>query len=178
MRFLNRLLKTPEEEQDETKDEFDAEEKGLLMIPSLPGDKEESPPSATLETVVAEPETVAAEGTAQGPPAEGEAATGPDQVAQPPASEGEPTSASQELPPVEGSAAETAAEGSETEEGSPDDPMHMFRASAKRTYMAAALTGGLEDVPIADLLAEARSLRAILGGEAASGAGQGKQRAA
>ena len=177
MRFLNRLLKTPEEELDETQDEFDAEEKGLLMIPSLPGDKEESPPSATLETVVSEPETLAAEGTVQGPPAEGEAATGPDQVAQPPASEGEPTTATQESPPSEDSTPETAGEGTE-EEGSPDDPMHMFRASAKRTYMATALTDGLEDVPIADLLAEARSLRAILGGEAAGGAGQGKQKVA
>jgi hypothetical protein len=176
MRFLNRLLKTPEEEQDETKDEFDAEEKGLLMIPSLPGDKEESPPSATLETVASEPETLVAEGTAQGPPAEVEAATGPDQIAQPPAGEGEPATATQESPPAEDSTPEAEAEG--TEEGSSDDPMHMFRASAKRAYMAAALTDGMEDVPIADLLAEARSLRAILDGEAARDAGQGKQKVA
>ena len=172
MRFLNRLLKTPEEEQDETQDEFDAEEKGLLMIPSLPGGKDQAPPSAMLETVVAEPETLAAEGTAPG-----EAATGPDQVGQPPAGEGGPPSATQESPPAEDSTPETAGEGTETE-ASPDDPMHMFRASAKRTYMAAALTDGLEDVSIAELLAEARSLRAILGGEAASDAGQGKQKVA
>ena len=177
MRFLNRLLKTPEEDQDETKDEFDAEEKGLLMVPSLPGDKEESPPSATLETVVREPETLAAEGTAQGPPAEGEAATGPGQVAQRPAGEGEPTTATQESPPAEDATPETAGEGTE-EEGSPDDPMHMFRASAKRTYMAAALTDGLADVSIADLLAEARSVRNYLGGQDASSAGQGKQKVA
>lgn len=177
MRFLNRLLKTPEEEQDETQDEFDAEEKGLLMIPSLPGGKDEAPPSAMLETAVGEPETLAAEGTAQGPPAESEAATGPDQVAQPSAGEGEPTTATQESPPTEDSTPETAGEGTE-EEGSPDDPMHMFRASAKRTYMAAALTDGLEDVSIAELLAEARSLRAILGGEAASDAGEGKRKVA
>jgi hypothetical protein len=177
MRFLNRLLKTPEEDQDETNDEFDAEEKGLLMIPSLPGDNEEAPPSATLETVAGEPDTLVAEGTAQAPPAEGEAATGPDQIAQPPADEGEPATATQESPPAEDSTPETAGEGTE-EEGSPDDPMHMFRASAKRAYMAVALTEGLEDVSIADLLADARSLRSMLGEEAARDAGQGKQKVA
>jgi hypothetical protein len=178
MRFLNRLLKTPDEEQDETKDEFDAEEKGLLMIPSLPGDKEEAPPPATMETVAGETGTLAAQAAAPGPPAEAEAAAGPDEVAQPPASEGEPPTATEESQPVEGSAPETEGEEAEEGEGSPDDPMHMFRASAKRTHMAAALKDDLGDVSIADLLADAQAVRNLLGGPSASDAGQGKQQAA
>jgi hypothetical protein len=57
--------------------------------------------------------------------------------------------------------------------------MNMFRVTGKRTYLAAALKEDLEDVSMAELLAAARSLRStLLGGQTASGAGQGKQKAA
>jgi hypothetical protein len=43
MGFLTRLLKTPDEDQEEGPDELDAEEKGLLMVPSLPVEERPAP---------------------------------------------------------------------------------------------------------------------------------------
>ena len=172
MRFLTRLLKTPEEDQDEEEDEFDAEKNGLLMIPSLPGDKEEAAPSATPEVEVTQAGMLAAEGTAPSSPAQEEAGPGEDQVGQPLAGE-------EESPLAQSLAPETVGEEAQTEEGSSDDPMHMFRASAKRAFMAPVLKEDLEDVSAAELLATARSIRnSLLGRQAASGAGQGNQKAA
>jgi hypothetical protein len=50
MRFLTRLLKTPNEDQEEDLDEFDAEENGLLMIRSLSGDREGPTPAGRKES--------------------------------------------------------------------------------------------------------------------------------
>ena len=49
MRFLTRLLKTPDEDQEEDQDEFDAEESGLLMVHALPADREGAASPGTPE---------------------------------------------------------------------------------------------------------------------------------
>jgi len=179
MRFLTRLLKTPDEDQNEEQDEFAAEENGLLMMPSLPGDKEEAAPAATLKVEVTQAGMLGVEGTAPSPPALEEAPPGEDQVGQPLAGEERSPDATEESPLAQSLAPETVREEAQTEQGSPDDPMHMFRASAKRANMAAALKEDLQDVPAVDLLTEARLIRnSLRSRQAAGGAGQGKHKAA
>ena len=169
MRFLTRLLKTPDEDQNEEQDEFDAEENGLLMIPSLPGDREGAALAGTSEADAPQTKVPAAEGELASPPSQGEARPAED----------EPPDATEESPPLQGETPETVAEEAQTEQASPDDPLNMFRGTAKRTHMAPVLKEDLEDVSAVELLAAARSIRnSLLGRQAVSGAGQGKQKAA
>jgi hypothetical protein len=169
MRFLTRLLKTPDEDQNEEQDEFDAEKNGLLMIPSLSGDREGTTLGGTSEADALQAKVPAAEGELASPPSQGEARPAED----------EPPDATEESPPLQSQTPETVAEEAQTEEGSPDDPLNMFRATAKRTHMAPVLKEDLEDVSAVELLAAARSIRnSLLGRQAVSGAGQGKQKAA
>jgi hypothetical protein len=180
MRFLTRLLKTPEEDQDEEQDEFDAEENGLLMTHSLSGDREGAALAGTPEADAPQAKVPAAEGEMANPPSQGEARPAEDEAGQLLAGEGKPADPTEGSPPPQSQAPESVGEEAQTEEGSSDDPMHMFRASAKRAHMAQALKADLEDVPVADLLAEARSIRNdLLGREAAGGEKpQEQQRAA
>jgi hypothetical protein len=199
MRFLTKLIKTPEDDQNEDQDEFDAEKKGLLMIPSLPGEQEEGaastrPPVEAINAGMPAAEGAAstrpaveainagmpaAEGAAPYPPSQAEGGPAQDEVGQPPVGEGESSGATQESPLAQDPSQEIAGEQTDTEETSPDDPLHMFRATAKRTFMASALKDDLEDVPLAELLAEARSIRDSLASkEDAGGTGQGQERAA
>jgi hypothetical protein len=179
MRFLTRLLKTPEEDENEDQDEFDAEESGLLMIPSLSADREGTAPAATPNADAPQAEVPAAEGELADPPSEGEASPAQDQAGEPVADGGETPDTTEESSPLQSEGAETAPEEGETEEASPDDPMSMFRGSAKRTHMAPVLKDNLEDIPAVELLAVARSIRnSLLGKQAVSGAGQGNEKAA
>jgi len=179
MRFLTRLLKTPEEDQNEEQDEFDAEENGLLMIPSLPTDREEAAPAGTPEADARQAEVPAAEGELANPPFQGEARPAENEAGELLAGGGEPPDLTEESPPPQSQTAETVPEEAQTEEASPDDPMSMFRGTAKRTHMAPVLKEDLGDVSAVELLAAARSIRnSLLGRQGASGAGQGKQKAA
>jgi len=169
MGFLKRLLKTPDEDQDEGQDEFNAERNGLLMVPSLPADAQ----------------APTAEGGPASPPAQGETEAAQDEVSEPSQGEEEPLSLTDESPPVQSQAEQAAPEGVETEQAIPedvqveqassDDTLSLFRASAAtHAYLPSVLKEGLEHVSAADLLADARSIRnSLLGGQAADG---GKQR--
>jgi hypothetical protein len=180
MRFLTRLLKTPEEDQNEDQDEFAAEENGLLMVPSLPGDREGAALAGTPEADAAQAKVPAVEGEMADPPSQEEARLAGDEAVQPLAGEGEAPDQTEESPPPESQAPESGGEEAQTEETSPDDPMNMFRGTAKRTYMAPVLKENLEELSAADLLAVARSLRNdLLGSQAAGGEkAQKQQRAA
>jgi len=179
MRFLTRLLKTPDEDQNEEEDEFEAEENGLLMIRSLPEDKDGAALVGTPEADVPEAKVSAAEGELSNPPLQGTAGAAEDEAGQLLTGEGEPSDPTKESPPPESETPETAAEESQTEQASPDDPLNMFRGTAKRTYMSQVLKDDLQDVSVAELLAAARSIRnTLLGEQAASDAGQGNEKAA
>lgn len=159
MGFLTRLLKTPDENQDEGQDEFNAEQNGLLMVPSLPADAE----------------APTAEGGLASPPAQGETEAAQDEVAEPSQGEGEPLNLTDESPPVQSQAEQAVPEEVQAEQAPSDDALSLFRASAAtRADLPPVLKEGLEDVSAADLLADARSIRnSLLGGQAAGG---GKQR--
>jgi hypothetical protein len=179
MRFLTRLLKTPEEDQNEDEDEFAAEENGLLMVPSLPGDREGASLAGTPEADAAQAKVPAVEGEIANPPSQGEARPAEDEAGQLVTGEDKSLDQTEESPAPESQAPETVAEEPQTEEGSSDDPMHMFRASAKRTHMAPVLKDNLEDVSAVELLAAARSIRdSLQGRQVVSGTGQGNQKAA
>jgi hypothetical protein len=179
MRFLTRLLKTPDEDQNEEQDEFAAEENGLLMVPSLPGDRERASLAATPEADAAQAKVPAAEGELAIPPSQGEARPAEDEAGQLLADEAEPLGPTEEAPPPQAETPETVAEEAEAEQDSPDDPMNMFRSSAKRAHMAPALKDNLEDVSAVELLAAARSIRdSLQGRQVVSGTGQGSQKAA
>ena len=179
MRFLTRLLKTPDEDQNEEEDEFEAEETGLLMIGSLPEDKEGAALAGTPEADAPQAKVPAAEGELANPPPHGTAGAAEDEAGQLLASEGEPSDPAKESPPPESETPEPVAEESQTEQASPDDPLNMFRGTAKRTYMSQVLKDDLQDVSVAELLAAARSIRnTLLDKQGVSDAGQGNEKAA
>ncbi len=169
MRFLTRLLKTPDEDQNEEQDEFGAEENGLLMIPSLPGDAEGATLAGTPEADAPQVNVPAVEGEMADPPSQGEARPAEDEAGQLLTGEDKSPDQTEESPAPESQAPESVGEEPQTEEGSSDDPMHMFRASAKRTFTAPVLKDDLEDLPAVDLLAVARSIRNDLLGRQAAG---------
>jgi len=176
MRFLTKLLKTPDEEPEEDLDEFDAEENGLLMVQTQSGDKEGigfagTPVADALQAGV--------------PPAEGEPADPP------PGGEVTPAEAEAEQPFAVGGelpATEESPSGSETPEAVPaeaqigqdssDDALSIFRGAAKRINVSPALKEDMQDVSVAELLAAARSLRSLLVKKNVGGAGQRNERAA
>jgi hypothetical protein len=168
MGFLTRLLKTPDEDQEEGPDEFNAEQNGLLMAPSAPSDAE-----APTE-----------EGGLASPPAQGEAKAAQDEVAEPSEGEVEPLSLTDQSPPVQDQAQAAVPEDPETveavadevqaEQASSDDTLSLFRTTVvTQCDLPSVLREGLEDIAAADLLAEARSIRDSLLGKGAAG---GKQR--
>lgn len=169
MRFLTRLLKTPEEDQNEEEDEFDAEENGLLIVNSLSRDAEGATPAGTPEADAPQANVLAVEGEMADPPSQGEARPAEDEAGQLLTGESEPANPTEESSAPQSQAPETVGEEPQTEEGSSDDPMHMFRASAKRTFMAPVLKDDLEDLAAVDLLAVARSIRNDLLGRQAAG---------
>jgi len=179
MRFLTRLLKTPDEDQNEEEDEFDAEENGLLMVPSVREDREGAALAGTPEADAPQAKVPAAEGELANPPPQGTAGAAEDEAGQLLTGEGEPSDPPKESPPPESETPETVAEEAQTEEASPDDPLNMFRATAKRTFMSPVLKDDLQDVSVAELLAAARSIRnTLLGRQAVSDTGQGNEKAA
>ena len=179
MRFLTRLLKTPDEDQNEEEDEFDAEENGLLMVPSVREDREGAALAGTPEADAPQAKVPAAEGELANPPPQGTAGAAEDEAGQLLTGEGEPSDPTKESPPLESETPETVAEEGQTEQASPDDPLNMFRATAKRTFMSPVLKDDLQDVSVAELLDTARSIRNILlGKQAVNEAGQGNEKAA
>lgn len=164
MGFLGRLMKNAVEEQGEEQDEFAAEENGLLMVPSLPG--EAAPPSAAEENGAEAQAPVAAPVPPEDAPAQpvagGEVAPGLTGTSPAAQSESEPV----------------PAEGPQPEEGSSDGTMDLFRTAATReSLLSSTLKEGLEDVSVKDLLAEARSILDSLSG-GRSGAAERRREAA
>lgn len=159
MRFLTRLLKTPEEDQNEEQDEFDAEENGLLIVNSLPRDAEGATPAGTPEADAPQASVPAVGREMADPPSQGDVRPAEDEAGQLLTGEDKSPGQTEKSPPPQSQAPESVGEEPQTEEGSSDDPMHMFRASAKRTFMAPVLKDDLEDLPAVDLLAVARSIR-------------------
>jgi hypothetical protein len=179
MRFLTRLLKTPDQDQEEDQDEFAAEENGLLMVQALPDGKERIGFAGTPEADAPQTGVPAAEGEPANPPSQGE--VNPAEAEAEPlfAAAGEPPGPAEESPPPESQTPETVAEEAQTEQESSDDPLSLFKDAAKRTYMSPVLKEDLQDVSAAELLATARSVRnSVLGRQAASGAGQRNEKAA
>ena len=164
MGLLKRLMKTPDEDQDEGQDEFNAEESGLLMTPSLPSEAEAQP---------------AEEGPADTPPP-AEAGAAPDPIAQPSQGGADPLAIGDQSPPVQ-SPEQPAAPADPLEgQASSDEGLSMFRDSAiTASSLPSTLREALEDVSMADLLADARSiLSSLRGGRAAGSAEQGSGKAA
>jgi len=179
MRFLTRLLKTPDADQEEGQDEFHAEENGLLMVPSLPGEGEGTAPVETRAARPLQAEAPVPEGGLASQSGQGEAESAQDDVARPPEGEGE-GHLTDKSPPAETQPEQPVAEDAQAEQGSSDDPLALFRVTAtKQGGLPSALREGLEDVPAADLLAEARSIRSsLLGGQAAGGGERRRREAA
>jgi hypothetical protein len=164
MGLLSRVLKTPDDDSDEAQEKLEAEEGGLFMASSS-ADKEaadappepgaDAPPEVTGETAAG------AEGEAQGasPEATGETAAEAEGVAQgaSPEEEGKPAEAADDATSGEPAARESATD-------SDDDPLAAFRSTAGQRRHAQTLHDDLEDVPAAELLAEARSILDALGG--------------
>jgi hypothetical protein len=164
MGFLRRLLKTPDEDEDEGRDEFAAEESGLLMVPSIPGEQAEP---ATAEGAATEPQVPVAAPV----PAE-------DAPTQPVASGADPLDLADPSSAVQGQPEPAPGQGPQPEQDPSDEAMNLFRAAAVReSSLSSVLKEGIEDVSITDLLAEARSIRDDLSGRQ-SGAGARQQEAA
>jgi hypothetical protein len=179
MRFLTRLLKTPDEDHEEDQDEFDAEENGLLMVQALSGDKEGTASPGMPEADAPQTGTPAAEGQPANPPSQGEVRPVEAETEQLFAGAGESPAPAEESPPAESETPETVAEEAQTEQESSDDALSLFRGAAKRIQVSPALREGLLDVSASELLATARSVRnSLLGGQAASGADQRDEKAA
>jgi len=166
MGFLGRILKTPAADQPEEQDEFNAEETGLLMVPSLPGTQAE--PEAT-EGDAAEGQLFIAEDGPMSSPEAGPEAN--DTAAEPAAGEGGPLDLA--AAPAEGEG------GSEAEQGPSDGTMDLFRDGVVKVGgVSSVVTEGLEDVSAAELLAEARAIRNSLVGGAAGSTEEAGRRAA
>ena len=168
MGFLGRILKTPAESQSEEQDEFNAEEKGLLMVPSLPGGEAE--PGTSEDGIDQGGVTTAEDGPMDLP----EAGPDPAGALQPGGNAGDPL----DLAAMASGAQEQPEPGAVQE--SSDGALDLFRAAAVReSVLPSALTDSLEDVSAAELLAEARSIRnSLLGGGSAALAKEADQRAA
>jgi hypothetical protein len=179
MRFLTRLLKTPDQDQEEDQDEFAAEENGLLMVQALPADREGAASPGTPEAGAPQTGAPVAEGEPANPPSQGEVRPAEAEAEPLFAIAGEPPGPAEESPPPESQTPESVAEEAQTEQESSDDPMSLFKGAAKRTYMSPVLKEDLQDVSAAELLATARSVRnSVLGRLAASGGGQTNEKAA
>lgn len=166
MGLLKRLMKTPDEDQDEGQDEFNAEESGLLMAPSLPSEPETQP---------------AEEGAADTPPpTEAAAEATPDPIAQPSQGEADPLAMGDQSPPVQSQEQPAAPADPLAGQAPSDDGLSLFRDSAVTgSSLPSILRDDLEDVSTADLLADARSiLSSLRGGRAAGSAKQGSGKAA
>ena len=157
-------MKNTVEEKGEEQDEFAAEENGLLMVPSLPGERAEP---ATAEGAAAQSQVpVAAPGPAE------------DMGAQPVASGADTLELAGASSAVQSQPEPAPGQESQLEQGSSSEAMDLFRAAAVReSVLSPALTKGIEEVSVTDLLAEARSIRDCLSG-GRSGAGRREQEAA
>jgi hypothetical protein len=170
MGLLSRVLKTPDDDTDEVQDEFQAEESGLLMASAPASEKEadtppeagvDAPPEAAAE-MPAEAEDVAptAEGGAESPSQQGD----PSQQG-----EGESPEAA-DNPEASEPPAESQAPPSQPAENSDEDPLAAFRSTLGQHQYTQGIQDDLVEVPMAELLAEARSIR-----DALAGASQGSQ---
>ena len=149
MGLLKRLMKRADD-YDEGEDEFNAEESGLLMAPSLLSDAEKA----------------AAEEESASPPVQGEAQADQPEAAELSPGGGDPLDLTAASPPVQSQAQPAVAQKAPAEQGSTDDSLSLFKASAtEQTALLPTLTDALEDIAAADLLADARSVRnRLLGG--------------
>lgn len=157
MGLLSRILKTPNDDEDDTEGQFPAEESGLLMA-SLPPEDE-----AAAAQAEAPPDTPSGATADVTPEPEAAAPTGEDSA------EGQPPAGDEEKPPEaagdEGSSepreqAEPAA--GEPADDSSDDLMEAFKSTLGQRDHTGVLHDDLVDVPMAELLAEARAVRDAL----------------
>jgi hypothetical protein len=160
MGFLTRLLKTPGDDQEEGQDEFHAEESGLLMVPSLPTDKQETTPAD--------------------PAPQDEASLTQDEGTQILPVQSQPQELTEEPPATQDQASQPTSEKAEAEQDPSSDPLSLFRTTAaKQLCLSPALLESVEDVSAADLLAEARSIRdSLLGRRTMVSGARRKQEAA
>jgi len=157
-------MKNTVEEKGEEQDEFAAEENGLLMVPSLPGERAEP---ARTEGAAAESQVP----TAAPVPAE-------DAGAQPVASGVDPLDLAGTSSAAQGQPEPVPGQEPQLEQGSSNEAMDLFRTDAVREdLLSPVLMDSIEDVSVTDLLAEARSIRDGLSG-GRSGAGEREQEAA
>lgn len=173
MQFLKRLMKNPDEDRDEAEDEFAAEESGLLMETSLPGRTEQvSSPEASPASVTEDALTTAQAETPD--PAGTEAQATASEATHPPVAEGGPPELDDQSPKASGEEQSTT-----EEETAADDPMALFKAAGAHRSHLESIKDELEDISVAELLAEARSIRSsLVGGQSASSGAEEEQRAA
>lgn len=168
MRFLNRLLKTPDEDRDEDQDEFNAEESGLLIAGPPSGAGEEAAPADPHEAGAPHGTLFPEEGEAPSP-LQVEAEHSGDEAGERPEGRGDPPGPAADPLTAVSQEQQSAPEAPQAKEGSSDDPLALFRAAAAGETYVPALKEGLEEVSAVDLLAEARSIRSSLLGTRATG---------
>ncbi len=160
MGLLRRFMKTPNDDEDEMVDELQAEESGLLMPSSTPREEDaETPPDTGVD---ASPEAAAEtppEAEDVAPTEEGEAESPADEEQAEPAHDAAPAEPEAQIEPPP----------SEPPEDSSDDPLALFRSAHGGRQHAEAIRQDLSDVPLDELLAEARSIRDALSPAAAAG---------
>ena len=169
MGFLGRILKAPAESQSEEQDEFNAEEKGLLMVPSLPGGEAEP---GTREDGIGQAQVYTAEDGLGPDPSE-------DSEAQPLGSNEDPLDLAAVASGAQGQPKPVADQQPGADEESSDGALDFFRATViRQSSLPSALRDNLEDVSAAELLAEARSIRNCLLGEGTAAGERGADRRA
>jgi len=140
MGFLGRLMKNTVEEKGEEQDEFAAEENGLLMVPSLPGEHAEP---ATAEGVGAQPVASGADPL--------------DLAGASSAVQGQPEPIPGQEPQAEQGSSNEAMDLFRTD-------------AVREDLLSPVLMDSIEDVSVTDLLAEARSIRdGLSGGRSGAG---------
>jgi hypothetical protein len=156
MGLLSRILKTPNDDADDAEDEFEAEQNGLLMA-SLPPEEpaEAAQPEARADAPSGATADMTPQAEAAAPTAEGEA------EGQPGEEEGKPPQATGDAPSSE---PEEQAEppADEAADDSSDDMLAAFKTKFGQRDRAQAIHDDLVDVPMAELLAEARAIRDAL----------------
>jgi hypothetical protein len=156
MGMLSRILKTSDDD-DESEDEFQAEESGLLMAaPAAEGTPFEASPAPEVEGREERPTEAVAETEAEvDAEADGEA----------PAAESDPETEPAEEEDAEPEAQSEPESDEEGSEDSADDPLSAFRSTLGKRDRARALEQDLPDVAAHELLAEARSVLSIIAAE-------------
>jgi hypothetical protein len=161
MGLLRRFMKTPNDEEDEMQDELQAEESGLLMASSVPREEDaDTPPNTEVDASLEAAAEMPPEAEDVAPTEEGEAESPADEEQAEPAQDAAPAEPEAQIEPPP----------SEPPEDSSDDPLAVFKSTFGQRQHAETIQQDLVEVPVDELLAEARSILDALRPAAPGGA--------